>query len=537
MTQRTIGDTSPTHASARFIALDSTAVGSADAAHAGFMRRIGRNSNWLECKSRRMLVCEAFHLRGTDVSGIIGKSAPENEHWYIRGRQPVCMGPWKIQSTRPQIKVQVGFGANSTNVFRFHVEMASENRPDGWVPNADEWTSTTAGGGAPQWYDSAIITKQVAQPLDWMRIWVATNDETTFTPVEGGPPASSGPGSLAAAGAFTIVKGDHRRISAELDGGVGWFAGDFDDGRVSIVIYDDNGAGGGNVLDVVRATPYLEETDVDGDGVNEAVMWLDGPRYTSPDARPYDGHAAQFRKSGRAVLRYVIAYEEELTTLDDTAAGRRPDFVPCDDMQANTGETRMALLATQHQNNADALILRNGDTIVNQVLATPAYSGTGANMTSYYGLLVTTALAFTPVCKHRFFAELGMGIIAVQCSYVARGVAGDNVSRCEVRWRLLDDSETLVVASSEQDFDLNINEQWLGGVTGATARTNIDGAWLGRWMHHYTPLFSPVWFVDFSSYTGAEYVLEWQIRAKASANSNDVMFYPVTYHVASKPRV
>ena len=64
---RTVGDTSPTHGTSRFIPVDENAILNAGPAHAKLMQRLARNNNWLEAKSRRMLVFDLF-VQDTELS-------------------------------------------------------------------------------------------------------------------------------------------------------------------------------------------------------------------------------------------------------------------------------------------------------------------------------------------------------------------------------------------------------------------------------------------------------------------------------------
>ena len=458
----------------------------------------------------------------------------------------VCFGPWKVEASRSQLVAQVGFGVMGDDqaaspgaeegIMRYYFELKSQGKPNGWRPRSDEWIRVSNATGGDIWDDGAVQTK-ITRPgeTDWLRLWIQNEDWSVVLDSGGGGNQELLLSSGTASGTINFVASNY--IFSLLDSGAAAQAltpTDFaPPGEIDIVIYD--GTAGASAIRFRGA--IANTTDLDADASDEAVALVGTIPF--PLAQ-FDGLEYNFHKKYRTALRYVIARDEQLTTVDEDDA-TRVGVMPVSDESANIGDREVSSVVGLLQSNADVLAVGVPEPIVNQVLATEPRLLVGDEVTKYVQTYGPASAGWVTVWEHGFFAEQSTDTVVAQFTYHAQGM-GETTHNLEMRLRILNDVGASQKDGDAIDFFPNIQVASVGhGAAGAgegfIASAGERSFWPGPWWYSAQPSESGVIDLDVSGHRNAAYGIDLQLRTKGDAalDSNITVRF-LSMHIHTRPR-
>ena len=484
-----LGDTSPSHASARFIAVDAAAITTALPAHAALIRRLARNSNILEAQTRRVLVHQQF-LEDNDPDGATRLDTPlYASSPQVIVRNLACLGPWKLESSKPKIDCQFMYGLAAGGSFRYYWELRSEGLET--VPPASAFTTLT-NAGAAAWFADCTASKAVrAGETDWLALWIAPGDFGIADDIK-----------VVNDQTGTIVAADNRGVQCTNAAAAasGFVAADFlPTYSKTLVVYDTA------TLPIPAGTPVFASFPIRGviDAFNPGTFdSLDVQHHASSPMLLLVGKCFEIRSEMLVACRSVVVNEAEAASTADSQP-RRLGAMFIDDKACNIGEQGMAALAYQIGTNADAVALRSPDTLVNQIHV--EHDPDEHRYTAYLDDLAVWATAY----EYGFVAEPGLDTLEASLVYTASGsIDGNFAVTC--RMVLVDQFGTTVATSNEHDSEIALT---MGGVPvavpgagvyetlGAT-RSVALGFWVRPWHYRALPNLLGPFSMDVSAYTG-----------------------------------
>ena len=491
---KVLGDT---HADAgfttpQFIAIDDEAFNAGRPIHAHKVRRLLRNSNWLEAKTRRMRLLQTWN----EVTPYTLK----NGGWR-------CFGPWMVYSTRPELKFQFGYSATiGTKRFLYYLELRSEGNPVGWTPGTNEATIVTAGSGLGTVISGPAIAKK-AQPnrVDFCRMWIRMDADTpTLTKdVAGGAAATTG----------TIVDAGITALVCTASGASpDWTRSEFFSQSITVNVKSGASLIGGpfNVSEVVAST--IPESGV----LNDTLVIESQTIADLPVLSDYVGATFELLEPAAVRPHYLMLYEDSLTTVEETEP-LRSDYVGLDDTLAHTGNTQLASTAHRIQTNAEAVGTRNPDTVVNDVIW--PNSGFEVSLKALDAVQISgNTTGYTTLARYRVFVEREHNVLRGWFTYAASASSAQPF-RLEGRILIENTSGGLVQAGTAKTFDPVVLSQNFE-ITDPAYINQLG--WQGKWMQNITIINSPELVVDTTALAGGAWnVMLFQVRPEVTTTTTE----------------
>lgn len=515
---RTVGDTSKTHTSARFISIDTEAAEQSGPAHAGIYRRVLRNANWLEANTAYVQFSQVFPEAEVAVLDV------DSEQINVQAQEWRCFGPWFIAPARRQLKLQFGFGVEAGAVVHYYAERLSEGRGGGWVPSSTDYEVVDNSAGSDTYVDGDELAIDVVPGVDWVRLWVRCVEAgvpgltkgSTAGIIEAVHPSSplDRPGdNYHYTSTFDLVcRDDVSPTGVYID----WHEPDFvPRWSKSVVIFD----GVDPVNDNILMGPFPVWSAVNSALAGDLGL-LTALRVKAPQTDTiYEAidKAFQLRAQLLFSLRYVRAYEGRLTTVDSDDPTRSA-FTGLNDEQANVGETGLRVLQNAIETNSEA-INKQSQIVINEVLEIHA------DRTLRTRQRFDSSSTWTTMCEHGFFLEPDRANIVAQYTYVANGFMFD--LELEARLRFVNETGTQIAVSAGVDF------------TPTQVSTDAEGrvnSWLGPWWQGALTAWGPVLTYDASALAGTFYGCQLQLQYKAGGSiASEISVAICSWHVWSTP--